>query len=132
MQLHKMCHCKCSIRIHVKFGMRYPCLSLAIDKCHLFIRCWILFFMNFFHEYKRFFIAFVWQYIIYFILWNVCSIPYIIYYILYIIHYIYYTMYCILYIIYYTQYTIYNILNINIMVSIVFKYNSNVLFKNNE
>jgi hypothetical protein len=30
------------------------------------------------------------------------------------------------------QYTIYNILNLNIIFSIVFKNNSNVLFKNNE
>jgi hypothetical protein len=30
------------------------------------------------------------------------------------------------------QYTIYNVLNLNTMFSIVFKYNSTVLFKNNE
>jgi hypothetical protein len=25
--------------IALEFGMCYPCLSLAIDKCHLLIRC---------------------------------------------------------------------------------------------
>jgi hypothetical protein len=47
--------------------VRYSCLSLAIDKCRLFICCWI-FFKEFFYEYESFFIAFVWQYIIYCIL----------------------------------------------------------------
>jgi hypothetical protein len=58
----------------LEFGMRYPCLSLAIDKCCLLICCWI-----FFYEYESFFIAFVWQYTIYSIMWSICSILYIIY-----------------------------------------------------
>jgi hypothetical protein len=63
-----MCHCKCSIRIHVRickygirilleFGMRYPCLSLVIDKYRLLIRC-LIFFDEFVLEYE-FFIAFI-------------------------------------------------------------------------
>jgi hypothetical protein len=40
--------------------------------------------------------------------------------------------YCFCLIVYCEEYAIYNILNSNTMFSIVFKYNSNVLFKNNE
>jgi hypothetical protein len=53
------------------------------------------------------------------------SILYIIYFKLYVICYIQYISYS-------AQYIIYSILNSTTMFSIVFKYNANVLFKNNE
>jgi hypothetical protein len=66
-----------ALEILLEFGMRYPCQSLAIDKCRLLIRCSI-----FFYEFKLlnmnlFFITFVWLYTIHTILFVVQNLLYI-------------------------------------------------------
>jgi hypothetical protein len=131
-----MCHCKCSIKIHVKI---YKCnvrnlvriwnvLSLSIP-CNrqvlLTYSMLNLFFMNSNYCIWNFFIAFIWLYIIYNRLFVVHSLLYIVNCILYIVYYIEY-------IIYYMQYIIYNLLIQIQCINIVFLFNSNVLFKYNE
>jgi hypothetical protein len=69
------------LEILLEFGMRYPCQSLAIDKCHLLIRCY-----------------------------TICSAQFTIYNKLYTVRNILYTIYSILYTIYSILYIIHNIL----------------------
>jgi hypothetical protein len=101
-----MCHCKCSVRIHVKICERSMRILVKIwNALSCFISCnWqvslvyslLNFFCEFALEYESFFIAFVWYYTIY-------SIVYTIYKILCTMHNILYIIYCILYIIYWIQ-----------------------------
>ena len=77
-----------ALEILLEFGMLYPYQSLTIDKCHLLVRCWIIFLWFQIIKYEFSFIFFVWLYIIYNILFVVHNLLYIVNYTLYTIHYI--------------------------------------------
>jgi hypothetical protein len=59
----------------LEFGMRYRCLSLAIDKCRLLICCRI-FFKNIFYEYESSFLL-LFDSILYIVYCEVYAVYYI-------------------------------------------------------
>jgi hypothetical protein len=114
-----MCHCECSVKIHVKFCKRsirnldriWNALSLLIP-CNWQVSLAYLM-LIFFYEFKL--LSMKLLLLLLFWLYTIYSILFVMYSSLYIVNYTLYIIYNILYTIYYIQYTIYSILNSNTM-----------------